>query len=370
MTAAAVAAQHARGVRVVDHHDGAVLLGQRGELVHRADVAVHGEDAVGDDELVARLVLDLLQQFLAVGDVLVAEDLDLGAREPRAVDDAGVVQLVGEDEVVFAEDGADGAGVGREAALKDDAGLDIFEARDLFFELHVDAHGAGDGAHGARAHAEGARGGQRGFNELGVVGQAEIVVAGEVDDLFAVVVADRGLLVVEHAQLEVGALGAEVVEHGGEIGKLRTRGKLRAGAVRHGKHQRIDVCAAGGLAGARAPQLPALSASISNGERWTKNCLDPRGLIGLVLLDCAAWRQRVTEWGGAASESTVSQHGRPVGRASSRSRVLRMATSRVPWCKVSMQGLDYALSKNEELSSANELKHVELSATVNGQAVM
>jgi len=34
-----------------------------------------------------------------------------------------------------------------------------------------------------------------------------------------------------------------------------------------------------------------------------------------------------------------------------------------------MNGLDYALSKNEELSSANQLQHVQLSATVNGSAV-
>ncbi len=34
-----------------------------------------------------------------------------------------------------------------------------------------------------------------------------------------------------------------------------------------------------------------------------------------------------------------------------------------------MQGLDYDLSKTEELSSANQLKHVQLSATVNGSAV-
>ncbi len=162
-----------------------------------------------------------LQQFLAMGRIFVAEDLDLGAREPRAVDDAGVVELVGEDEVFFAEDRADGAGVGREAALEDHAGLDILEARDLFLELHVDAHGAGDGAHRARAHAVGARGGERGLNELGVVGEAEVVVAGEVDHFAAVVVADRRLLIVEDAQLEMGALGAQVVECGREIGKLR-----------------------------------------------------------------------------------------------------------------------------------------------------
>ncbi len=34
----------------------------------------------------------------------------------------------------------------RESGLEDDAGLDAFEGCDLFFELHVDAHGAGDGA--------------------------------------------------------------------------------------------------------------------------------------------------------------------------------------------------------------------------------
>ena len=90
-----------------------------------------------------------LQQLFGVGDIFVAEDFDLGAGEARAVDDAGVVELVGEDEVFFAEDGGDGAGVGGESGLEDDAGLDVLEGGDLFFELHVDAHGSGDGADGA-----------------------------------------------------------------------------------------------------------------------------------------------------------------------------------------------------------------------------
>jgi hypothetical protein len=34
-----------------------------------------------------------------------------------------------------------------------------------------------------------------------------------------------------------------------------------------------------------------------------------------------------------------------------------------------MQGLDYSLSKSEELSTANQLDHVQLSAIVNGEAV-
>ncbi len=37
--------------------------------------------------------------------------------------------------------------------------------------------------------------------------------------------------------------------------------------------------------------------------------------------------------------------------------------------RVVMQGLNYALSKDEKLTSANHLRHVSLSATVNGSAV-
>ena len=96
----------------------------------------------------------------------------------------------------------------------------FLKAAILFFQLHVDAHGSGDGAHGAGADAVLLRGGDGGLAQLGVVAQAEVVVAGEVDDLAAVVVADGGLLVVEDAQAEVGAAGAQVVERGGQVGEL------------------------------------------------------------------------------------------------------------------------------------------------------
>ena len=52
-------------------------------------------------------------------------------------------------------------------------------------------------------------GGDGGFAQFGVIAEAEVVVAGEIDDLAAVVVADGGLLVVEDAQAKVGAAGAE-----------------------------------------------------------------------------------------------------------------------------------------------------------------
>ena len=99
---------------VVDHHNGVVFFGERGEFVDGADISVHGEDSVGDDEFAAGFVLDFAEKLFGVGDVFVAEDFDFGAGEARAVDDAGVVELVGDDEILFAEDAGDGAGVGGE----------------------------------------------------------------------------------------------------------------------------------------------------------------------------------------------------------------------------------------------------------------
>ena len=57
--AAAVLAEHAARMRVVDHHDAAEFLGERAQLGQRAEVAVHAEDAVGDEQLalVGRQVL-------------------------------------------------------------------------------------------------------------------------------------------------------------------------------------------------------------------------------------------------------------------------------------------------------------------------
>jgi hypothetical protein len=65
-----------------------------------------------------------------------------------------------------------------------------------------------------------------------VVAEAQVVVGGEVDHSFAVIGADRRLLIVELAQLEEGATLAEVIELSGEMSELRAFG----GCSSHKKH--------------------------------------------------------------------------------------------------------------------------------------
>ncbi len=90
-------ADHADAVRVVDDQGGVVLGGEVRELGHQREVALHAEDAVGDDQP-ALDVGRFLQHPAQVVHVRVLEHgLVRGPREAHAVDDRGVVQAVGED---------------------------------------------------------------------------------------------------------------------------------------------------------------------------------------------------------------------------------------------------------------------------------
>jgi len=65
----------------------------------------------------------------------------------------------------------------------------------------------------------------------------------------------------------------------------------------------------------------------------------------------------------------VAQRGKPVGTAEFNFTTTPHGYSSTSMVRIAMQGLNYALSKTESLSSANHLRHVQLSATVNSAAV-
>jgi hypothetical protein len=66
---------------------------------------------------------------------------------------------------------------------------------------------------------------------------------------------------------------------------------------------------------------------------------------------------------------TVTQRGNPIGTASFGFVEAATGFDSSSIVQVSMQGLDYQLSKTEKLSASNRLLHVQLSAIVNGSAV-
>ncbi len=65
----------------------------------------------------------------------------------------------------------------------------------------------------------------------------------------------------------------------------------------------------------------------------------------------------------------VSQHGKAVGTANFNFTATSSGYDSKALVSVKLKGLDYSLSKTERLNSANQLRHVELTAKVNGTEV-
>jgi hypothetical protein len=92
-------------------------------------------------------------------------------------------------------------------------------------------------------------------------------------------------------------------------------------------------------------------------------------LIALLALVSAVTSPAAAQSGTNAGSFTVSQVGHQVGTAEFRFVRTSTGYDSTETVRVSMQGLEYALSKTEQLDPSNHIQHVVLSATVNGSAV-
>ena len=103
--------------------------------------------------------------------------------EADAVDDTGMVQLVGEDGVTLAHERADDADIGLITRTEDQGAWLATERGDLFLQGVVDAQVSAEEPGRATARAELLDGLLQRPLEAGVIGQAQIVIAREVDQL-------------------------------------------------------------------------------------------------------------------------------------------------------------------------------------------
>ena len=184
----------------------------RTSVLQRGDVAVHREDAVGDDQRAA--AARLAQPPGEVLDVAVAVDEGLGPGQPAAVDDAGVVELVGEDDARRARASAgDRAGVGEVAGAEEQRRLVALErapaARSsrrcgaMLPEISREAPAPAPQRIAASAAAA---------RTCGWLGEAEVVVRAEQQDRLAVEQHPRPLRPVDQAQPAVEPAVAELLQ--------------------------------------------------------------------------------------------------------------------------------------------------------------
>ena len=113
--------------------------------------------------------------------VVVGEHAEFRAAEPRGVHDAGVDQFVEHDDVILAEqraDGADGRGV---AGGETQRGFGVFEGGERFLQFVKRRERAANQARGAGAGAEFFDGLDGGFFQNRIIGEAEIIVGRKIE---------------------------------------------------------------------------------------------------------------------------------------------------------------------------------------------
>src|SRR5690606_20217224 len=136
-----------------------------------------------------------------------AEPLKLAEGEHRAIDNAGVVFLIGNDHVAPAYNRRDGAEVGLVAGGDDENRLLADEVRQPLLKLAVHLQRAVHKARAGAARTEVVDGLLGGFAYLGVGGQPQVVVRADHNDLAALVADDRAFRVLKGDEEGVEAHG-------------------------------------------------------------------------------------------------------------------------------------------------------------------
>ena len=195
---------------LVDGHADAVLAGELDDLGQRRDVAVHREDGVGHDQRAASFGL-----AHAPGEVLdigMAVDEGLRARQPAAVDDRGVVELVGEDDLALARQGGDYAQVGEVARAEEQGRRRALEVGQALLQAPVHRHRARDQARGPAADAPAHRRVGRRLAHAGMVREPQVVVRAQQQHGLAVQHDARALRPADHAHAAIEPELLELLE--------------------------------------------------------------------------------------------------------------------------------------------------------------
>ncbi len=145
-------------------------------------MAVHREDAVGRDHPgVGALRLHEPRFELAEVAVRVPESRGLAESDP--IDDRRVIERVGDDRVFGAEQRFEKAAVRVETGAEQDRVVRAEELRQALLELLVQRLGAADEAHRRHPEAPSLERVARGLDHRRVIGEPEVVVRTEVEEL-------------------------------------------------------------------------------------------------------------------------------------------------------------------------------------------
>lgn len=193
VSALAVFAHEADSMAVINHYKCAVFIREIADCGQVGNETVHGENAVGcnnfDSAILCCFKLSL-KVFHVV--VLIAESLCFA--KANAVDDACMVQLIGNDRVFRTEKSLKQTAVCIEAGSVQNAVIHAEKICDFAFELLVDQLSAANETYGGETEAPLIIAFLCCCDNLGIVGKAEVVVCAHVENALCNGSVDASLL--------------------------------------------------------------------------------------------------------------------------------------------------------------------------------
>jgi hypothetical protein len=154
-------------------------------LLERCNVPIHTENRFRNNQFSAgrRRFPELTLQVVHVA---VGKNYNLCPRQPASIDDACVVQGITKNNISLFNQGGKETDIGLEAGVENQSRLGSLEPGDSFFQLQVKRHVAGDKTGSPGATSIGINGVLGCGPKCGVIGETQVVIGREVQDLLAV----------------------------------------------------------------------------------------------------------------------------------------------------------------------------------------
>ncbi len=165
---------------VIHQCPGVVLISQSEQFGQGSEIAVHGKHAIGHDHGMAKVCALGRQDLAGVHQVVVTELAYLRPGELRTRMDAGMGQLVHQNQVTRAQQGGCDGQIGQIARAENDTVLAAFQCGQAALKFKQQVVPAGDQSGRTRAGTIFCGGLLGGADHFGIIGQAQIVVRAEI----------------------------------------------------------------------------------------------------------------------------------------------------------------------------------------------
>jgi len=172
---------HGSGVRFIENHTGAIAIGEREDFSEWRYVSVHAEHALSDNEPSARKMDLCAERIFQRVQIEMRVDFAASTAEAHAIDQTGVIECVGEDQVTFSQQRGEQSQVGGVAAAEIKRVFRPGKAGEFALQFFPRRGVPREQPRTGAAHAASfAYGFENRFFQRGVFRQAQIIVAAEV----------------------------------------------------------------------------------------------------------------------------------------------------------------------------------------------